>query len=119
MKIKNGISPAILVAATSMLQQYIPDLTPTNLVAALKAFETAPDETAKRVTRQGVEKPYTCNEVCELLGVTRSTVGRYLKEGLLRGTRLSPRVFRIDPESVRAALSSDAAASAASAPEEI
>lgn len=47
MKIKNGISPAILVAATSMLQQYIPDLTPTNLVAALKAFETA-DETAKR-----------------------------------------------------------------------
>ena len=69
MKIKNGISPAILVAATSMLQQYIPDLTPTNLVAALKAFETA-DETAKRMTRQSVEKPYTCNEVCELLGVT-------------------------------------------------
>lgn len=116
MKIKNGISPAILVAATSMLQQYIPDLTPTNLVAALKAFKTA-DETAKRMTRQSVEKPYTCNEVCELLGVTRSTVGRYLKEGLLRGTRLSPRVFRIDPESVRAALSSGA--SAASAPEEI
>ena len=118
MKIKNGISPAILVAATSMLQQYIPDLTPTNLVAALKAFETA-DETAKRMTRQSVEKPYTCNEVCELLGVTRSTVGRYLKEGRLRGVRLSPRVTRIDPESVRAALSSDAAASAASAPEEI
>ena len=68
MKIKNGISPAILVAATSMLQQYIPDLTPTNLVAALKAFETA-DETAKRMKRQSVEKPYTCNEVCELLGV--------------------------------------------------
>lgn len=114
MKIKNGISPAILVAATSMLQQYIPDLTPTNLVAALKAFKTA-DETAKRMTRQSVEKPYTCNEVCELLGVTRSTVGRYLKEGLLRGTRLSPRVFRIDPESVRAAL---AGAVAADAPEE-
>lgn len=104
MKIKNGISPAILVAATSMLQQYIPDLTPTNLVAALKAFETAADETAKRMTRQSVEKPYTCNEVCELLGVTRSTVGRYLKEGRLRGVRLSPRVTRIDPESVRAAL---------------
>lgn len=116
MKIKNGISPAILVAATSMLQQYIPDLTPTNLVAALKAFKTA-DETAKRMTRQSVEKPYTCNEVCELLGVTRSTVGRYLKEGRLRGVRLSPRVTRIDPESVRAALSSGA--SAASAPEEI
>lgn len=105
MKIKNGISPAILVAATSMLQQYIPDLTPTNLVAALKAFETTPDETSKRVTRQSVEKPYTCKEVCELLGVTRSTVGRYLKEGRLRGVRLSPRVTRIDPESVRAALS--------------
>lgn len=118
MKIKNGISPAILVAATSMLQQYIPDLTPTNLVAALKAFETA-DETAKRMTRQSVEKPYTCNEVCELLGVSRSTVGKYLKEGRLRWVRLSPRVTRIDPESVRAALSSDAAASAASAPEEI
>lgn len=104
MKIKNGISPAILVAATSMLQQYIPDLTPTKLVAALKAFETAPDETAKRMTRQSVEKPYTCNEVCELLGVSRSTVGRYLKEGRLRWVRLSPRVTRIDPESVRAAL---------------
>ena len=112
MKIKNGISPAILVAATSMLQQYIPDLTPTNLVAALKAFETAPDETAKRVTRQGVEKPYTCNEVCELLGVSRSTVGKYLKEGRLRWVRLSPRVTRIDPESVRAALSSAASAAA-------
>lgn len=117
MKIKNGISPAILVAATSMLQQYIPDLTPTKLVAALKAFETA-DETAKRMTRQSVEKPYTCNEVCELLGVTRSTVGRYLKEGRLRGVRLSPRVTRIDPESVRAALSGAVAADAA-APEEI
>lgn len=115
MKIKNGISPAILVAATSMLQQYIPDLTPTNLVAALKAFETAPDETAKRMTRQSVEKPYTCNEVCELLGVSRSTVGKYLKEGRLRGTRISPRVTRIDPESVRAAL---AGAVAADAPEE-
>lgn len=109
MKIKNGISPAILVAATSMLQQYIPDLTPTNLVAALKAFETA-DETAKRMTRQSVEKPYTCNEVCELLGVSRSTVGKYLKEGRLRWVRLSPRVTRIDPESVRAALSSGASA---------
>lgn len=114
MKIKNGISPAILVAATSMLQQYIPDLTPTNLVAALKAFKTA-DETAKRMTRQSVEKPYTCNEVCELLGVTRSTVGKYLKEGRLRWVRLSPRVTRIDPESVRAAL---AGAVAADAPEE-
>lgn len=113
MKIKNGISPAILVAATSMLQQYIPDLTPTNLVAALKAFETA-DGTAKR-TRPGVEKPYTCKEVCELLGVTRATVGKYLKEGRLRGTRISPRVTRIDPESVRAAL---AGAVAADAPEE-
>lgn len=112
MKIKNGISPAILVAATSMLQQYIPDLTPTNLVAALKAFETA-DETAKRMTRQSVEKPYTCNEVCELLGVSRSTVGKYLKEGRLRGTRLSPRVTRIDPESVRAALAGAVAADAA------
>lgn len=109
MKIKNGISPAILVAATSMLQQYIPDLTPTNLVAALKAFETA-DETAKRMKRQSVEKPYTCNEVCELLGVSRSTVGKYLKEGRLRWVRLSPRVTRIDPESVRAALSSAASA---------
>lgn len=109
MKIKNGISPAILVAATSMLQQYIPDLTPTNLVAALKAFETA-DETAKRMTRQSVEKPYTCNEVCELLGVSRSTVRKYLKEGRLRWVRLSPRVTRIDPESVRAALSSAASA---------
>ena len=116
MKIKNGISPAILVAATSMLQQYIPDLTPTNLVAALKAFKTA-DETAKRMTRQSVEKPYTCNEVCELLGVTRSTVGRYLKEGLLRGTRLSPRVTRIDPESVRAALAGAVAADAAASEE--
>lgn len=104
MKIKKGVSPAILVAATSMLQQYIPDLTPTNLVAALKAFETTPDETAKRVTRQGVEKPYTCNEVCELLGVSRPTVWRYLKEGRLRGIHISQRVVRIDPESVRAAL---------------
>lgn len=117
MKIKNGISPAILVAATSMLQQYIPDLTPTNLVAALKAFKTAPDETAKRMTRQSVEKPYTCNEVCELLGVSRSTVGRYLKEGRLRWVRLSPRVTRIDPESVRAALSGAVAADAAASEE--
>lgn len=117
MKIKNGISPAILVAATSMLQQYIPDLTPTNLVAALKAFETAPDETAKRMTRQSVEKPYTCNEVCELLGVSRSTVGKYLKEGRLRWVRLSPRVTRIDPESVRAALAGAVAADAAASEE--
>lgn len=109
MKIKNGISPAILVAATSMLQQYIPDLTPTNLVAALKAFEATPDETAKQM-RQGVEKPYTVKEVSELLGVSRATVWHYLRDGRLRGARVSPRVTRIDPESVRAALSSGASA---------
>ena len=110
MKIKRGVSPEILVAATSMLQQYIPDLTPTNLVAALKAFATTPDETAKRTMRQGVEKPYTVNEVSELLGVSRATVWHYLRDGRLRGARVSPRVTRIDPESVRAVLSSAASA---------
>lgn len=98
MQIKS-VPPAILTAATSMLQAYVPDLTPKSLVAALKNYGA--DSNVSRPMRQEIEKPYTRAEVCELLGLSFPTLNRYIKSGRLRKITMTQRAVRIDPASVR------------------
>lgn len=98
MEIKTGMPSAILTAATTMLQQYVPDLTPKSLVSALKVY--VPGETLQLHTN-APEKPYTRKEVCSLLGISLMTLHRLMKDGVLRKINISKNIVRIDPASVR------------------
>lgn len=95
MQIKQKIPPAILAAATGMLQPFIPELTPQGLLAALKSHDAGQPAAAI------AEKPLTRKEAAALLSVSLNSVNRYMNTGLLRRVKIGPRVVRIDPASVR------------------
>ncbi len=94
MQVRNGITPAILTAATSMLQPYAPELSPKNLVQALKAYDNAG-------AAQKTDKPLTRQEAAELLSISLNSVSRYMREGRLRKIQLGKRAVRIDRASIQ------------------
>ena len=96
MEIRNNITPAVLAAATGMLQPFVPELSPKNLVAALR------EHTEKREIASA--RPLTRQQAAELLSVCVGTIDRYIKSGMLRRVPVGPRLVRIDPQSVRALL---------------
>lgn len=98
MQITQKITPAILAAATGMLQPYIPDLSPQGLIAALKTYEAA------NTRRDATTKPLTRQEAAALLSVSVNTINRYMNLGYLRRVKISDRLVRIDPCSVQALL---------------
>ena len=101
MKVQSRITPAVITAATSLLQPYCPDLNPRNLSAALKAWEAEPQKTETPI----IEKPLTRFEVAELLGVSLPTVNRMMNDGRLQKIKLTPHgSARITPASVRTIL---------------
>lgn len=51
--------------------------------------------------QNNVQKKLTRRECAELLGVSVNSVNRYIKNGKLKAVNISPRLVRIDPESVR------------------
>ncbi len=95
MQITQRITPAILAAATGMLQPFVPELTPQGLLSALKSHEAGQPATAT------ADKPLTRKEAAALLSVSLNSVNRYMNTGLLRRVKIGPRVVRIDPASVR------------------
>ena len=103
MKVQSKITPAVITAATSLLQPYCPDLNPRNLIAALKAWETEPQKS--ETPTPIIEKPLTRFEVAELLGVSLPTVNRMMNDGRLQKIKLTPHgSARITPASVRTIL---------------
>ena len=95
MQIRQKITPAVLAAATGMLQPFIPELSPQGLVAALKTYNSG--EAAEETT----EKPLTRQEAAKLLSVSLNSITRYMNSGILRRISMGPRLVRIDPQSVR------------------
>ena len=95
MHVSNRIPPAVLAAAAGMLQPFVPELSPQNLVDALKAHS------GNGQAQPQFEKPMTIREVAELLGVSLATVNNYLNAGKLRRISASRSFVRVDPESVR------------------
>jgi len=100
MQITNKMSPAVLAAATGMLQTFVPELSPQSLVAALK------DYNAGKSVPVMVEKPLTRREAASLLSVSINSINRYLNIGLLRRIKIGPRIIRIDPKSIMALMAS-------------
>lgn len=100
MQIRQRITPAVLAAATAMLQPYIPELSPESLVAALKNHNPGRPSTVI------AEKPLTRQEAAALLSVSLNSVTRYMNAGLLKRIHIGERTVRIDPQSVRDLLES-------------
>lgn len=97
MQLKDSITPAVLSAATSLLQPYAPDLSPRSLVAAIKAYGGNPDD----ADHNRIEKPLTRKETAEILGCSLQSVNQYLNAGRLRRIRLSEKSVRVCPRSLR------------------
>ena len=100
MQIRQKITPAVIAAATAMLQQYIPELSPESLIAALKNHDPG------KVSTVIAERPMTRQEAAALLAVSLNSVIRYMNVGLLKRIHIGGRTVRIDPQSVRDLLNS-------------
>ena len=93
----NKLTPAVIAAATGLLQPFVPELSPQNLVAALRKFEAG----SKCSAPDTPERPLTRQETAKLLSCCLNSVDRYANKGLLRRVKIGPRITRIDPASVR------------------
>lgn len=69
MKISNSISVVVINTAVNLLQNFIPDLTPTSLIAAIKAYDKD-----KASIKDRSKRLYCIAEICEILMVTRQSV---------------------------------------------
>lgn len=94
MQIANRITPAVIQAATAMLSPYVPEISPTGLVAALREYRGTE-------AKEQTQRPYSRAEVADLLGMSLQTVNRFLNSGRLKRIHVGPRMVRISPESVR------------------
>lgn len=93
MKSSHPIPPVVLKTAVNVLQPYLPGLSAEILLDAIRTTKTGkPVQT---------EKPLTRRECAEMLSVSVNSVNRYVKNGRLKAVNISPRLVRIDPESVR------------------
>ena len=102
MKIQTKITPNVIQAAVGLLAPYVPEISPTALVEALRDYGSTKAATP--------EKPLTRKEAAEILGVSLPTINRLLNAGTLRRIRITPAAVRVDPASVRALLNGTATA---------
>ncbi|MST99243.1 helix-turn-helix domain-containing protein [Victivallaceae bacterium BBE-744-WT-12] len=91
MRIQNQSHAIVLNTAVNLLREYYSGLTSEQLHAALSHSEI----------QGSIQKKLTRRECAELLGVSVNSVNRYIKNGKLKTVNISPRLVRIDPESVR------------------
>ena len=99
---KKVVPEAILDAAVAVLRPYVPELTATELVEALR------NRNKPAPTASTIRKPMTRKQVAEFLGISLATVNRMMRRGTLRSHKVSLRAVRIDPESVESLLAAPA-----------
>ena len=107
MQLRDTITPSVLSAAVGLLQPYAPDLSPSALVKAIKAYKADGAATPANAVR--FDAPITRQEAAKLLNCTLQTISRYMNVGKLKRIRLSATSVRVDAASVRALLAGDAA----------
>lgn len=100
MKILKKMDSAIIGTAVNVLQAYVPELSPQSLLEALETYNIGTAPPAKNFP----EKPLTIKEASRLLSVSKATIHRYIKAGVLGKVKIGPRLIRITPESVAAVL---------------
>lgn len=88
------IPPAIITAATAILQPYFPDLSAAGLIESLQNRPKA---------AEGAEQQFfTREEVATMYKVTIATVDNWIKAGYLTAVRTGRRYIRITAASVKA-----------------
>ena len=88
MILSRKLTPEVLAAVTGILTPYCPELSPTDLVAAIQNFKTEKKP-------QGLQKSLTYKEFAALAGLSLPTVHRMSKNGLLKTVKIGPRLVRI------------------------
>lgn len=87
-----NIPAPIASAVVAVLQPFCPELSPAGLLEALKSRNATP--------KTPTMNPLTRRQAAEILQVSVCTIGRYIKSGALRATKLGRRLIRIAPRSV-------------------
>ena len=82
MKVKDQIPQSIITAAVAMLQTFIPELSPTRLIAALQAYDSEGKEQVEHNARP--RQPFTITEACQLLSLSRPTIYRMNRRGEIK-----------------------------------
>lgn len=95
---RRTVPEAILDAAVAVLRPYVPELTATELVEALR------NRNKPAPAASTIRKPLTRKQVAEILGVSLATVNRMMRRGVLQSHKISLRAVRVDAASVEALL---------------
>lgn len=94
MTLKDNVPSAILTATAGMLQPYAPEITPTALVEALKAYNGS--------TPEAINSSFmTREEAAALFKVTKKTIDNWISEGVLEGRKIGKRFIRIPYASIQ------------------
>ena len=101
---KKVVPEATLDAAVAVLRPYVPELTATELVEALR------NRNKPAPAASTIRKPLTRKQVAEILGVSLATVNRMMRRGVLQSHKISLRAVRVDAASVEALLQAAPAA---------
>ncbi len=91
----------ILKGAAALLSPYLPELSPEMLLKALKTYHEDKEAIPAKHS-QCPEKPFTREAAAEMLGLSLSSIDRYMAQGKLKRIRYSSHEVRIKPESVYA-----------------
>ena len=83
------IPEATLIAATAMLMQFCPVVSPANLVKALRDIEASTQENERAATR----KTMTFKDACAMLHLSRPTVEKLCREGKLKKIKIGKRAL--------------------------
>ena len=98
MKHELNIPEAVVHAAATILQQYVPEITSRYLKAAILQYHCTGDAAESKAI---VKRKLTRMECCQILDISPTTLHRYIHAGYLKTVKIGPRLIRIDPESVQ------------------
>ena len=101
MTLKDNVPAAILTATAGMLQPYAPEITPTALVEALKAYSGSTPENNNSIF-------ITREEAAALLKVNKKTVDNWISEGVIEARKIGKRFVRIPYTSIQQLLNQPA-----------
>ena len=99
---RRTVPEATLDAAVAVLRPYVPGLTATELVEALR------NRNKPTLSSPTIRKPLTRKQAAEILQVSIASVNRRMKDGTLRAFKVGKRAVRIDPVSVESLLAAPA-----------
>lgn len=97
MKITKKIPDAVVMAASSMLLPFVPEMTPAGLLRAVAEYG---DSTIKREPDGLVSTA----QACKLLNVSYVTLWRMAREGCLKRVKVGPRLSRFRMSDIRDAM---------------